>query len=69
MSAHTIYEISIHEEDTPSGITVEWFSTFKKAAKRLRQLKLMDSEKITVHEVPKTKIALIDWLNRHARNG
>jgi hypothetical protein len=69
MSNHTIYMISYHEEDTPSGVAREWFTTFNKADKRLRQLKLTDSERVNVVEVPKTKIGLVEWLNTHGSNG
>lgn len=69
MSATTLYMITYHEEDTPSGITQEWFTTFNKAMKRLRQLKLSDSEQVYVREVPRTKVGLADWLNTHAKVG
>lgn len=69
MSTTTLYMIDYHEEDTPSGVTREWFTTFNKAMKRLRQLKLSDSEKVNVIEVPRTKVGLTEWLNRHARIG
>lgn len=69
MSSHTIYMISYHEEDTPSGVTREWFTTLNKADKRLRQLKLTDSERVNVVEVPKTKIGLVEWLNTNGKNG
>ena len=61
--------ISYHEEDTPSGITCEWFTTFNKAAKRLRQLKLSDSHEVRVRDVPRTKVGLAEWLNTHAKIG
>jgi|LakMenE18May11ns_1017448.scaffolds.fasta_scaffold7950098_2 hypothetical protein len=69
MSNTTLYMISYHEEDTPSGITQEWFTTFNKAMRRLRQLKLSDSQQVYVREVPKTKVGLVDWLNSYARIG
>lgn len=69
MSSTTLYMISYHEEDTPSGIAREWFTTFNKAGRRLRQLKLSDSEKVEVFEVPRTKVGLAEWLNIYAVNG
>jgi hypothetical protein len=69
MRTATLYMISYHEEDTPSGITQEWFTTFNKAMRRLRQLKLSDSQQVYVREVPKTKVGLVDWLNSYARIG
>lgn len=69
MSITTLYMISYREEDTPSGVTREWFTTFNKAAKRLRQLKLSDSEEVKVMEVPKTKVGLAEWLNIYAEIG
>jgi hypothetical protein len=69
MSNTTLYMISYHEEDTPSGITVEWFTTFNKAMRRLRQLKLSDTQKVNVIECPRTKLGLVDWLNTYAKVG
>jgi len=69
MSKTTLYMISYHEEDTPSGITQEWFTTFNKAMRRLRQLKLSDSERVHVYEVPRTRVELVEWLNEHAKIG
>lgn len=69
MSNTTLYMISYHEEDTPSGIVCEWFTTFNKAARRLRQLKLHDSKSVQVLEVPRTKVGLAEWLNTYARVG
>ena len=69
MSNATLYMISYHEEDTPSGITQEWFTTFNKAMRRLRQLKLSDSETVRVVEVPRTKVGLAEWLNTYAKAG
>jgi hypothetical protein len=37
--------------------------------RRLRQLKLSDSQQVYVREVPKTKVGLVDWLNSYARIG
>jgi hypothetical protein len=69
MSNATLYMISYHEEDTPSGVVHEWFTTFNKAMRRLRQLKLSDSHTIHVREVPRTKVGLAEWLNVHANVG
>jgi hypothetical protein len=66
MSSTTLYMISYHEEDTPSGFTREWFTTFNKAMRRLRQLKMSDSESVQVMEVPRTKVGLVEWLNVYA---
>lgn len=69
MSNATLYMISYHEEDTPSGIVREWFTTFNKAMKRLRQLKLSDSHEIRVKDVPRTKVGLAEFLNAYGKNG
>jgi len=69
MSSTTLYMISYHEEDTPSGTVQEWFTTFNKAMRRLRQLKLSDTEKVNAMEIPRTKVALAEWLNKHAQVG
>jgi hypothetical protein len=69
MSNATLYMISYHEEDTPSGVVHEWFTTFNKAMRRLRQLKLSDSETVRVVEVPRTKVGLAEWLNTYAKAG
>jgi hypothetical protein len=69
MSNTTLYMISYHDEDTPSGVTREWFTTFNKAMRRLRQLKLSDSERVYIREVPRTKVGLAEWLNTHAKVG
>lgn len=69
MSSTTLYMISYHEEDTPSGIVQEWFTTFNKAMRRLRQLKLSDSKQVNVIETPRTKVGLAEWLNTYASVG
>ncbi len=69
MSSATLYMISYHEEDTPSGIAREWFTTFNKAMRRLRQLKLSDSEKVHVIEFARTKVGLAEFLNTYATVG
>jgi hypothetical protein len=69
MKTTTLYMISYHEEDTPSGVIREWFTTFNKAMRRLRQLKLSDSEEVRVLEVPRTKVGLAEWLNTYAKSG
>lgn len=69
MKTTTLYMISYHEEDTPSGVIREWFTTFNKAMRRLRQLKLSDSEEVRVMEVPRTKVGLAEWLNTYAKEG
>lgn len=69
MSNTTLYMISYREEDTPSGVTREWFTTFNKAMRRLRQLKLADSETVKVMEIPRTKVGLVEWLNIYAEIG
>lgn len=69
MSSTTLYMISYHEEDAPSGIKREWFTTFNKAMRRLRQLGMSDSESVLVREVPRTKVGLVEWLNIHADIG
>jgi hypothetical protein len=69
MSKPTLYMISYSEEDTPSGVTREWFTTFNKAMKRLRKLKLSDSNQVNVIEAERTKVGLAEFLNNYARNG
>jgi hypothetical protein len=69
MSSTTLYMISYHEEDTPSGITREWFTTFNKAMRRLRQLKMSDGQTVRILEVPRTKVGLVEWLNVYAKVG
>ena len=69
MKPTTIYMIAHHEEESPSGWTHEWHTTFNKAMKRLRELKLSDSLEIRVIDVPRTKIGLVEWLNTHAGIG
>ena len=67
--ATTLYRIRYHEEDTPSGVTTEWFTTFTKAAKRLRRLGLGDECKIWPVEVQRTRTGLVEFLNVEARIG
>ena len=69
MSKPTLYMIAYHEEDTPSGVTREWFTTFNKAMKRLRQLKLSDSHEVNVIEAERTKVGLAAFLNVYGRIG
>jgi len=69
MSNTTLYMIFYHEEDTPSGVTREWFTTFNKAMRRLRQLKLSDSHEVRVIEAERTKVGLAKFLNVYAKNG
>lgn len=69
MKPTTLYCICYPEEDTPSGTTCEWFTTWTKAMRRLRQLKLSDSVKVDVLEVPRTKVGLAAWLNIYAKVG
>jgi hypothetical protein len=69
MSKTTVYMISYHEEDTPSGVVREWFTTFNKAMKRLRQLKLSDSHEVKVIEAERTKVGLVEFLNDYGKIG
>ena len=69
MAATTLYMIAYHEEDTPSGITREWFTTFNKAMRRLRQLGLSDSNEVNVIEAERTKVGLASFLNHYGKNG
>lgn len=69
MSKPTLYMISYHEEDSPSGTTCEWFTTFNKAMRRLRQLKLSDSHSVNVIEAERTKVGLVWFLNTYGKNG
>ena len=41
----------------------EWFTTFTKGLKRLRQLKLMDETSVKTVDIPKAKLRLCTWLN------
>jgi hypothetical protein len=66
---HTIYMIHYHEEDTPPGVVREWFTTFAKAQRRLKQLKLQDSKEVRAMSVPRTKLALAAFLNVWAEVG
>jgi hypothetical protein len=69
MSKPTLYMISYHEEDTPSGVIREWFTTFNKAMRRLRQLKLSDSHEVKVIEAERTKVGLVAFLNVYGKIG
>lgn len=69
MSKTTLFMISYHEEDTPSGVNCEWFTTFNKAMRRLRQLKLSDSKEVNVIEVERTKLGIVEFLNVYGKNG
>ena len=69
MAATTLYMIAYHEEDTPSGITREWFTTFNKAMRRLRQLGLSDSNEVNVIEAERTKVGLASFLNTYGKIG
>ena len=66
---HTLYMIRYRDDGTVSGVTCEWFTTFTKAARRLRKLKLQDSESVQFVEVPRTKVAIAEWLNAQANVG
>lgn len=67
MSVMTLYSIEYRDGDSPSGVSVEWFTTWTKAMSRLRRLKLSDSVDIQTHDVPRTKVGLVGWLNEHAK--
>lgn len=69
MSKPALYMIGYHEEDSPSGTTREWFTTFNKAMRRLRQLKLSDSHEVNVIEAERTKVGLASFLNIYGKNG
>lgn len=69
MKPTTLFMIAYHEEDTPSGINCEWFTTFNKAMKRLRQLKLSDGHSVNVIEAERTKVGLVEFLNNYGKNG
>jgi hypothetical protein len=66
MKPTTLYRICYHAEDTPSGFVQEWFSTWTKAMRRLRQLGLADECEVRVTDVPRTRLALAEFLNAHA---
>jgi hypothetical protein len=66
---HVIYGITYHEEDTPSGVVQEWFTTFAKAQRKLKKLGLQDSEEVRAVEVPRPKVAFVGWLNVNAKVG
>lgn len=69
MKPTILYMIHYHEEDAPSGVVQEWFTTWAKAMRRLRQLGLADSETIHIIEVPRTRVAMVEWLNIYAKVG
>jgi hypothetical protein len=68
-NSHTLYMIEYLEEDSASGVTREWFTTFNKGLKRLRQLKLMDEASVKTVDIPKAKIRLCTWLNSIGKVG
>lgn len=69
MKPTTLYYIRYHAEDTPSGIVQEWFTTWTKAMRRLRQLGLADQYEVRTADVPRTRVALAEFLNVHANVG
>jgi hypothetical protein len=66
---HTVFMIYYREEDTPTGVTREWFTTFNAAQRRLRKLKLSDESDVKIIEAPKSKVRLVEWLNSYAAIG
>ncbi len=62
-NSHTLYTIEYEDKESPSGVTREWFTTFTKGLRRLRQLKLMDETSVKTVDIPKAKIRLCTWLN------
>lgn len=60
---HTIFYINRPSDDDPNEVDQEWFTTFAKAARRLRRLKLTDSESVHEANVPRSRVALCKWLN------
>jgi hypothetical protein len=44
-------------------VSREWFTTFTKGLKRLRQLKLMDETSVKTVDIPKAKLRFCTWLN------
>lgn len=71
MSKTTLFMISHHEEDTPSGTTCEWFTTFNKAMAFARRERIADNARFDQVEIPRTRLGLCDWLNKnfHTDNG
>jgi hypothetical protein len=45
----------------------EWFTTWNKAMAFARRERISDGATFDQVEVPRTKLELCDWLNRHAR--
>lgn len=48
-----------------------WFTTWNKAMRFARKERIADSAAFGIVEIPKTRVALCDWLNQHfnADNG
>jgi len=69
MKPVTIYRINYLAEDTPSGVTQEWFTTFNKAEKRLRHLGLRDQEEVQAVDVDRSKVGLVQFLNIRCQVG
>lgn len=69
MKPTTLYYVLYHAEDTPSGTVCEWFTTWNKAMRRLRQLGLADQYEVRTADVPRTRVALTEFLNVYANNG
>jgi hypothetical protein len=63
-----IYGIRYLQEDTPSGVVQQWFTTRAKAERRLKRLKKAD-ETVFVEKMPATAAGLVEFLNRRAYVG
>ena len=62
-NSHTLYMVEYADKESTSGVTREWFTTFTKGLRRLRQLKLMDETSVKTVDIPKAKLRLCTWLN------
>jgi hypothetical protein len=63
MSSHTLFSVLYRDEDSPTGWTRGWFTTFAKADRFTRRHKISDSARVESHDIPKTKLGLAEWLN------
>ena len=59
-NSHTLYSICYRDGDDR---VTQWFTTFNKAMRRLRQLQMQDHASVRTVEIPKAKIRLCAWLN------
>jgi len=63
---HALYCVSYRDQDSATGWTTAWFTTWAKADRYTRRRKVSDYAHIDTHEVPRTKAGLCEWLNSRA---